>query len=242
MNSFSKNYDGNMKRETVLITGSSKRLGEELALVFASTGYDIILHERDEEDLSRIQAEIIQTGVNYQISTGDLRLDTTIEELHQIATRENVSVLINNAGISQTSPDKKRDITLQLNEINDKSIDDKISTNLIAPIKLTKRLYSLFQSRGSGAVININSLAGLEPQELRSIYGASKWGLRGFTETFRLEAAKYGVRTMGVYPSRIRTKEYFTYGMDPKEVAEKIFTAYADTTIHDVVLDGRPGK
>ncbi|MFC2070206.1 SDR family NAD(P)-dependent oxidoreductase [Chloroflexota bacterium] len=231
-----------MKKETVLITGSSRGLGEELALVFAGNKHDMILHGRNKEDLARVKEKVIKTGVNCETIAGDLRLDETIEELNRISTRENVSVLINNAGISLISPGSEEEMTLPLNEISDEQIDDILIINLIAPVKLTKRLYTLFQDIGHGTVININSLAGLELQELKSIYGTSKWGLRGFTDTFRLEADKLGVRVIGVYPSRIKTKPNFTYGMEPREVAEKIYAAYADSSDNEVIIDGRPGK
>lgn len=238
----SENNDGFMNKGTVLVTGSSKGLGEELALVFAAAGHPVILHGRNKDDLARVKESVIKTGVNCEVFPGDLRSEETIEELYQIADRENVSILINNAGISLQPPDTEGDLSLPLNEISDEQINDILSTNLIAPIKLTKRLYGLFRAKGHGTVININSLSGLENQELKSIYGASKWGLRGFTDAFRLEAAKNGVRVIGVYPSRIMTKAYFTYGMETQEVAKKIYTAYTDATINNLVLDGRPGK
>lgn len=231
-----------MKNESVLITGSSKGLGEELALVFASNNHDVILHGRNKEDLARVEERVFKVGVNCYILDGDLRLDKTVEELYKLAKEKDVSVLINNAGTDLELHDAGPDLKLPLNEIDDKQIDEILITNLIAAIKLTKRLYTLFLDKGYGTIININSLSGLESHELRSIYCASKWGLRGFTDGFRLEAEKYKVRVLGVYPSRIKTKPYFAVGMEPQEVAQKIYAAYSDTSISEIILDGRPKK
>ena len=88
-------------------------------------------------------------------------------------------------------------------------------------------------------IININSISGLENQELRSIYCASKWGLRGFTDALRLEANKHNIRIIGVYPSRIKTKPYFTYGLAARSVAKEIFEAYKRTNIEEIILDER---
>jgi len=229
-----------MKNESVLITGSSKGLGEELALVFASNNHDVILHGRNKEDLAKVEERVFKMGVNCYILDGDLRLDKTIEELYKLAKEKDVSVLINNAGtdLELHGPDLK----LPLNGINDEQIDATLLTNLVATIKLTRRLYTLFLDKDRGTIININSLSGLEPQELRSIYCASKWGLRGFTDSFRLEAEKHNVRVLGIYPSRIKTKPYFAYGMEPREVAGKIYAAYRDSGINEIMLDGRPHK
>jgi len=228
-----------MKNKSVLITGSSKGLGEELALVFASNNYDVILHGRNKVDLARVKGKVSKMAVNCYILDGDLRLDKTIDELYKLAKEKDVSVLINNAGTDLKPQDAGPDLKLPLNEIDDRQIDEILITNLIAPIKLTKRLYTLFLDKGYGTIININSLSGLEPQELKSTYCASKWGLRGFTDSFRLEADKHKVRVLGVYPSRIKTKAYFTFGMEPQEVAQKIYTAYNNTNMSEIILDER---
>lgn len=223
-----------MKNKCVLITGSSRGLGKELALVFASNNHDIILHGRNKKDLEKVKQRISKIGVNCYIICGDLKLDKTIEKIYRLAKGKNVSVLINNAGIHCPS--------LPLEEIKDEQIDDIITVNLIAPMKLTKRVYTLFLDKNHGTVININSLSGLESRELRSIYGASKWGLRGFTNIFRLEAEKNNVRVIGVYPSGIKTKPRFTSGMDPQKVAQKIYSAYRNKSISKIKLDGRGEK
>ena len=219
-----------MGKKCVLITGSSKGLGEELSSVFAINKHDIILHGRSKEDLGMVKEKVSKLGVNCYSLDGDLRLDRTIGELYKLAKEKDISVLINNAGLHCPH--------LSLEKISDEQIDDILITNLIAPIKLTKRIYNLFLDKGYGTIININSLSGLQNHELRSIYCASKWGLRGFTDTFRLEAEKHKVRVLGVYPSRIKTKPYFTVGMEPQEVAQKIYAAYKNTNINEIKLGG----
>ena len=102
----------------------------------------------------------------------------TIEELDKISRDKNISILVNNAGLQCPY--------LPFDELNDEQINEMITTNLIAPIKLTKRIYKHFIKEGNGTVININSLSGLTNSKLRSIYSASKWGLRGFSDTFRI--------------------------------------------------------
>lgn len=230
-----------MKKEVVLITGSSRGLGEQLALIFAGNGHDIILHGRNKENLTKVQGMVVKMGVNCYITAGDLKLGKTIDELFEIARKKDISVLINNAGTSLRSNDAvEQDLKLPLSEIDKEQIDDILMTNLVAPVKLTRRLYTLFLTKKHGTIININSLLGLEPRELNSIYCASKWGLRGFTDSLRLEAEKNGVRVIGVYPGRIKTRACFTEGMGPQEVAQEIYAAYCSTDTDEVILDGRP--
>jgi short-subunit dehydrogenase len=223
-----------MKDRTVLITGSSKGLGKELSLVFGSNGYDVILHGRNRKDLIIVKKEILKRGVSCFIVRGDLRSDSVIKRLFEIAKRKDISVLINNAAAECPH--------LALEKIGKQELEDILMTNLIAPIKLTKRIYSLFLRKKAGAIININSISGLENQRLRSIYCASKWGLRGFTDTLRLEARGHNVRVIGVYPSRIKTRPHFTYGMSAQEAAQRIFDAYKNNDIKELILDERPVK
>jgi short-subunit dehydrogenase len=228
-----------MKREWVLITGSSRGLGEQLALVFARNNHDIILHGRNSEKLAIVREEVLKSGGNCDICVGDLRQNKTIEELCSIAFKKDVTVLINNAGTSLRLVDAaEQDLKLPLDETAVEQIDDILITNLLAPIKLTKGIYPLFLNKKRGTIININSLLGREPRALNSIYCASKWGLRGFTDSLRLEAEKHHIRVIEVYPGRIKTRACFTFGMEPNEAAQKIYDAYRNNK-DEVMLDQR---
>jgi len=217
---------------TVLITGSGRGLGKELALVFAEHGYGIILHDRKRSDVEEVKAEISQKKVVCLIASGDLKLQKTLDALYKISKENDVSILVNNAGVHC--------LGLPLEKINDSYMDDLLMTNLLAPMKLMRRIYPLFLKKKMGTIINMNSISGLENQKLRTVYCASKWGLRGFTDTLRLEAKERNIRILDVYPSRIKTRPQFKYGMEPREVAHKIYKAYENTKNGKIILDDRP--
>jgi len=219
-----------MENNYILITGSNKGLGKELALIFAKNNYNIILHGRNDKDIQDVKKEVIKNGVDCCFIKGDLIKDNTLERLHKISREKNISVLINNAGIHCPY--------LPLEKLSDKQIDDLILINLIAPLKLTKRVYADFLEKNSGTIININSLSGLKPQYLRTLYCASKWGLKGFSDAFRLEAKNNNVRVIEVYPGRIKTREEFKDGMDPSEVAQKIYTTFINKKTDTIELYG----
>jgi short-subunit dehydrogenase len=220
-----------LQGETALITGSSRGLGKELSLVFARNGFDIILHGRNARNLNSARRKVLQSGVCCTVIRGDLRQDKTINRIFKIANAQDVSILINNAAL--------RCPHLPLEKIHEQQIEDILSINLVAQIKLTKRIYGIFLKKGRGTIININSFSGLMPQHLRSVYCASKWGLRGFAASFGIEARKNEVRIINIYPSTIKTTPTLAYGMDPKEVAEKVYTAYENRRIKNFKIDGR---
>jgi len=226
-----KNWFENMKNDYVLITGSSKGLGKSLAEVFAKNNYNIVLHGRNKKDLEKTKKEILEIGAKCEVIAGDLKNIKTLNDIYKTAKDKNISILINNAGVHCPYQ--------PLEKIKDEQIDEIILTNLIAPIKLTKKIYNMFLEKNNGTIININSMSGLKNHNMRTIYCASKWGLRGFSDTFRLESKKHNVRIIDVYPSRIKTIPEFKEGMESKIVAEKIYCAYKDKNKDILEIDDR---
>jgi 3-oxoacyl-[acyl-carrier protein] reductase len=218
----------------VLITGSARGLGKELALVFASNNFDIILHDKTVNDLKEIEEKISKRGVNYCSVVGDLKSDKTLGDLYQASREKGLAVLINNAGILC--------LKLPFQDFNNEQIGDVMLTNLVSPIKLTSRIYPLFLENGQGTIININSICGLEAHKFRALYSSSKYGLRGFSDTLKLEAEENGIRVIDIYPSQIRTRPEFTTGLETRYVAKKVYHVYKNTNLNKIILDDRLEK
>ena len=178
-------------RKTVLITGSSKGFGKALALTFAKNNYDIILHGRNKKDLKSVKEEVLKNKVNCDVVQGDLCLVTTINNLYKIAKKRNIFILINNAGVSSWS---------MVEKITDWEIMNGFQTNLIAIIKLTRKIYPLFLKKKKGIIVNINSTDGLGTRIGKTVYCSSKFGLGAFTDVLKLEAELNNIRVMNVYP------------------------------------------
>ena len=113
-----------------------------------------------------------------------------------------------------------------------------ISVNLISPIQLTKRIYKFFIKQKNGAIVNINSLSGMKNHKLRTIYSASKWGMRGFSESLKIEAKENNVKIIDIYPGRMKTRPEFEFGMNPEKVAQKIFYEIQDNKKDEIIIDG----
>jgi len=223
-----------MKRVSVLITGSSKGLGKQLALVFAENNYNVILHGRNEENLQRVRDEISDIGVESIVVQGDLKNYQTIERLYKKAKEKDISVLINNAAI--TCPG------LSFEDLTEEQIIEMTKVNLIAPIILSKKIYSLFLGKKYGNIININSLAGLEVKKSRSIYCATKYGLRGFGDALGLEGKEKNIQIMGVYLSKMKNSLEDSFGMDLRLVAHAIYDSFKLGDVEELVIDGRPKR
>lgn len=185
-----------MSDKTVLVTGASKGLGESLALTFASNNYNIILHGRDEQRLAKVEADVVENGVECDVVSGDITLEQTIDRLYEAAQKRDVDILINNAGIYVKRP---------FQEMGMEEFRRIIEVNLFAPVALTKRIFPIFQRKRRGLIININSAAGKYTSDGECAYCASKHGLRGFARSFQFEANRDNVRIIDVYLGAMKT-------------------------------------
>lgn len=193
-----------MTNKTVMITGSSSGLGKEIALAFASKKNNVILHGRNEKKLKKLEDEI-RGNWRYTV-VGDIIEENTIIELVKVAKNFGIDILVNNAGLY---------IKEKLAYIQPDSIREVIETNLIAPILLTKGIFEIFKMKGSGLIININSIVSKFATEGESIYSASKCGLRGFSDSFKFEAIKYNIKIIDIYLGAMNTE--ITSNRDDKE-------------------------
>ncbi len=206
-----------------LITGSSRGLGLYLAKFFNKKGYKIILHGSKEEDLKDTLKSLANQN-DFEYFSCDLAKLDEIKGLCNFAIEKKVDLLINNAGV--TCPG------LSLNDLSENDINLMLDVNLKANIFLIKYLSSYVKN-----IININSMVGLEPKKNRSIYSASKFGLRGFSQSFNLE--DISCKILDVYPTNIKTWSDRENAMDIDFVLDKIYEAFT-LNQNELVLDGRP--
>ena len=77
---------------------------------------------------------------------------------------------------------------------------------MVAQIKMLQVVYKYFLEKQRGKIININSVAGIYPSANESIYCASKFGLKGFSQSLQLEAVGKGIEVMDVYLGGVQTR------------------------------------
>lgn len=134
---------------------------------------------------------------------------------------DRVDALVNNAGISNIAP--------ALNTTAEK-YRQVLEVNLVAPFMLAKAFGKIMLDAGSGSIVNVASVAGLQGVADRSAYNASKHGLIGLTRTLAVEWGARGVRVNAVCPGWVKTE------MDHKDQAGG---SYTDQDITDHVPMGR---
>jgi len=212
--------------KTIVITGAGSGLGKELALQYAKKGSTIILIGKRQPPLLTVTDQIKQLGGRAFAYPLDIRDYAAVQEtVGQIIKKHSVSCLINNAGVGHFGP---------LSTLSHEQINDMIETNTKGVIFMTKAFLPHFHSLKEASIINIISTAGLRGKVNESVYVASKFAIRGFSESLVKELENTNIAVTAVYMGGMDTP--FWEGTDhikdrsrlrsAKEVAQEIIAQY----------------
>lgn len=162
----------------VLITGASSGLGLDMARYLSSMKHELILVARDKEKLEHIQ-ESLSTKVT--IIVADLSQEQKVKELYVLTKKENIDMLINNAGFGMFGDFSTTDLQKEL---------EMIDTNIKAVHILTKAFLKDMEKRNTGYILNVASSAAFQPGPLMSTYYATKSYVYQLSEALWYEQKK----------------------------------------------------
>lgn len=178
------------KRKTVLLTGATSGVGREVAtrLLAMPEQYQLIATGRSKEALLELQnagATIISANM------------ANVEEIDELIEQAgSPDIVIHSAGVG----------TFALaHELSDSQIEAMLDVNVLAPMKLTKRLLPGMLERKDGHIIFIGSQAGKVATPKASVYSASKHALIGYVNALRMEVAPHGIKVSAIHPGPIDT-------------------------------------
>jgi short-subunit dehydrogenase len=184
----------------LLVTGASSGIGAAVAKLFAREGYRVSMGARRLDRLQAVTAEIESEGGQAIFAQADLTKFEDIQRLVEgtLAGFGRIDILVNNAGFGRIK---------WLEELDPvKDIQAQIQINLISTILISREVLPFLIKQRSGHIINMASMGGLVASPTYSVYSASKFGLRGFTQALRREVGVYGVHVSGIYPGAVRTE------------------------------------
>lgn len=184
----------------ILITGASSGIGAAAAKLFTSEGYRVVLAARRKDQLDALAKEIQATGGETLVVPTDISQLGQIEKLvsKSLENFGRVDVLLNNAGLGRLDWLEKLD--------PQKDIEFQIQVNLTGLIQTARAILPHMIERKQGHIINMGSIAGLIATPTYSVYAATKYGLRGFTEALRREVSIHGIEVTGIYPGGVATE------------------------------------
>lgn len=183
-----------LKNKVVFITGASSGFGADAARLFAKEGAIVILTARRMDRLTALAEEINLTGGQAFSLQLDVTDQTQIESAVKtvLETYGQIDILLNNAGVGGLNWLETFDPA--------EDIDAQLNVNLRGTMQLTRAVLPSMLNRRAGHIINMSSVAGLIAAPMYTVYAATKYGMRGFTDALRREVAVLGVKVSGLYP------------------------------------------
>jgi NAD(P)-dependent dehydrogenase (short-subunit alcohol dehydrogenase family) len=190
--------DLQLKDKVVLITGPAKGMGRAVSLAFAHEGAALVLTGRDVAAIEPVAQEARALGAAVCVVPCDVTDAAQTESLAQQALAQfgRIDVLVNVAGgsgpIGKTGWETSAE---EFNEIVELNMTGCFNT-------MHAVLPAMIEARG-GKIVNVGGTFGMKGRAGRLAYSASKWGLRGITKSFALEAGPYGINVNCVAPGMV---------------------------------------
>lgn len=190
----------NLTKKVAAVTGAGSGMGRELAIALAKEGCDVAISDINADNL-QATADLLKP---YNVKVTTTKLDVSDQKAvlawadEVVAQYGKVNLVFNNAGVALGS------------KVEDLKISDFewiMGINFWGVVYGTKAFLPHLKQAGEGHIVNVSSLFGLLAQPMQSAYNASKFAVRGFTESLRqeLDMTPCGVSCTCVHPGGIRT-------------------------------------
>lgn len=189
-----------LSEQVVVITGASSGIGRETALQFGKAGASVVLAARNEIALQTIAREIHAAGGKAHVIVTDVADWEQVNRLAQetITMFGQIDTWINNAGVA---------VYALVDNTTIEEINRLIQVNLLGEIYGVKAVLPHMKRQGYGTIINNASALGQRAVPYQAAYSASKHGVKGFTESLRVELKRdyKAIHVVLVLPSSVNT-------------------------------------
>ena len=216
---------------TAIVTGSTRGIGKETALLLLQKGLNVIISSRSQQSVDNVIQEIHDKFPSKKENVLGLKCDVSkysdVKSLVDVSVKRfgRIDVLVNNAGIVYFK---------SIMDTTEEEWNKTIDTNLKGVFLFTKEVLPYMIENKSGVIVNVSSGAGKSGFPNLSAYCASKFGVIGFTESIAKEVSNYNVKVMAICPGGVDTKmidDIVRDGynlsnrnlMKPEQVAKKIY-------------------
>ncbi len=223
-----------LKGKTAVVSGVSKGIGEAVCRQLLARGCKVF-------GLGRNNNNIKDAGFTF-INT-DVRKDSEVENAFKLIKDKHgseIHILVNNAGLGYFG---------NIEDLPLSEWDDMMRTNVDGMFFCSRHAVPVMKKNGIGHIINIASTAALEGMPMVSGYCASKWAVKGFSESLWRELRDFKIKVTCIYPGSVKT-DFFRnspnikahdYMLMPEDVADMIVYALGTPdNFHQVNLEVRP--
>ena len=182
-----------MNKQRFLVTGASQGIGAALVGLARKDGHDVVFTGRDQERIDRVAAETGAHGLRADVARpadNQRTVEACVERMGGI------DVLVNNAGVGYLA---------EIGAIDMARMRALFDINVFGLVDLTNRVAPMLTAQQRGYIFNIASTSGMKGGKAGTVYAASKWALRGISQSWQTELRPHGVHVTCVCPSEVQT-------------------------------------
>ncbi|MEO0391091.1 MAG: glucose 1-dehydrogenase [Pseudomonadota bacterium] len=200
--------------KTAIVTGGASGFGDGIARAFAAAGARVLVADINGDGAGAVAAEIGGIACTVDVSDGasvQAMADTALDAFGHL------DILVNNAGITH--------LPQALEYVTEEDFDRVVAVNMKSVYLTARSLVPHFKARGSGAILNVASTAGVSPRPRLNWYNASKGWMITATKAMAVELAPDGVRVNAINPVAGETPLLKSFmGEDTPEVRAKFLS------------------
>ena len=182
-----------MDKQRFLVTGGSQGIGAALVALARREGHDVVFTGRDEARIERVAAESGAHGLRADVARpadNQRTVEASVERMGGI------DVLVNNAGVGYLA---------EIGALDMARMRALFDINVFGLVDLTNRVAPMLKAQQRGYIFNIASTSGMKGGKAGTVYAASKWALRGISQSWQTELRPHGVHVTCVCPSEVQT-------------------------------------
>lgn len=221
-----------LANQVVVVTGASMGIGEAIAKVFAGQGASIVLLSRDAGRVEAARARIGSTERTLALAC-DVRHREEIDRAVALTLHHfgRIDVWINNAGHGLVDSVASMDM---------EACREMFDTNLFGAISAMQAVLPLMKQQGSGAIINISSVAGHIPLAYNAGYSGTKFAMNAMGKAARIELRKRNINVLTVCPGYVRTEfsANAVRGQETKQLRPSAVRGITAERVARATLDG----
>ncbi len=188
-----------LANKVAIVTGAASGLGKAIALLYAAEGAKVVAADINEEALSQLEKEITSDKGIVTKAFANMADASDIEQLIKttVETYGTIDILVNNAGVM--------DDFSAAADVSDQLWEKVMSINIDGPFKAMRAALRIMLQKGSGVIVNISSIGGLQGARAGAAYTTSKHALIGLTRNTGYMYAKSGIRCNAIAPGAMDT-------------------------------------
>jgi len=187
------------KNKTVLITGSSRGIGSNMAEKFAREGYNVLInYNKSKKNAEELYNKLKSEGLSVETFKADVSKRDEVEAMFEYCLKEfgDLDILINNAGAAKG---------MLFTDVTDEDWDNLMNVNLKGVYLCTQTALKHMISEKKGKIINISSIWGIAGGSFEVHYSASKAGIIGLTKALAKEVGPSNIQVNCIAPGAIVT-------------------------------------